>query len=208
MIMDHSEASGLLARSAVLQTETEMIGLEEAFGRILGEDIEALENVPSFDRSPYDGYAFKASDTERASEDQPVTLSVTENIRAGQMPELEVARGEAVRLMTGAPVPRGADAICKYEDTEFTESSVTIRKSFRPGDNIVRDYDLVPEAMEECGYEILTRGGFDEAGYGLRLWNKKRKADAGTLGKSRIISDQPSVRLLSGIEKAEGMRHI
>ena len=137
MIMDHIEASGLLVRSAGV-VGTESIGLEDAFGRILGEDIEALENVPSFDRSPYDGYAFKASDTEGASEDQPVTLSVTENIRAGQMPEHEVARGEAVRLMTGAPVPRGADAICKYEDTEFTESSVTIRKSYRPGDNIIK----------------------------------------------------------------------
>ena len=136
MSMDYREAAGQLAER-VLQTETEMIGLEEAFGRILGEDITAQENVPSFDRSPYDGYAFRALDTNEASEEHPVTLEVIENIRAGQMPELEVTEGRAVRLMTGAPVPYGADAICKYEDTEFTEGSVTIRRSFRSGDNIV-----------------------------------------------------------------------
>ena len=136
MSMDHREAIRLLTYN-VVRIGTEDIDLQDAFGRILGEDIMAQENVPPFDRSPYDGYAFMASDTEGASADHPVKLSVIESIRAGQMPQQKVTKGTAIRLMTGAPVPKGSDAICKFEDTQFTERSVTIGQSFRPGDNII-----------------------------------------------------------------------
>ena len=137
MSVDHSEAVRLLT-DRVDRIETEESDLENAFGRILGEDVTARGNVPSFDRSPYDGYAFKASDTEDASADHPVTLAVIENIRAGQIPRQRVTGGTAIRLMTGAPIPEGADAVCKYEDTDYTDDSVSIRQSFGSGDNIIK----------------------------------------------------------------------
>ena len=134
--MDYREAMELLV-SRVSPVGTEEVDLEKCAGRVLAEDITAGENVPSFDRSPYDGYAFLAADTEGASEEHPVTLRVLENIRAGQMPSQKVVPGTAIRLMTGAPVPDGADAVCKYEDTSFTDSTVTLRMSYRSGENVV-----------------------------------------------------------------------
>ena len=136
MSTEYQKALQLLTDS-VCQVGTEEVDLEKSFGRILAADIKAEENVPAFDRSPYDGYAFRADDTKDASVEHPITLNVIENIRAGQMPEKRVDSGTAIRLMTGAPIPAGADAVCKYEDTVFTDNSVTISQSFRSGDNIV-----------------------------------------------------------------------
>ncbi|MCR4807812.1 MAG: molybdopterin molybdenumtransferase MoeA, partial [Lachnospiraceae bacterium] len=116
----------------------EEISLLEAFGRITGEDITAGENVPPFDRSPYDGYAFRAGDTDGVTADKPVTLSVIENIRAGQTASCMVTCGTAIRLMTGAPIPEGSDAVCKYEDTDYTEEAVSLKREYRPGENIIR----------------------------------------------------------------------
>ncbi len=126
-----------LALGAVKKVETERIPLENCFGRVLAEDLVAAENVPAFDRSPYDGYAFRAEDTKEASERRPVTLKILEEIAAGGISHVPVTPGTAVRIMTGAPIPPGADAVCKYEDTEFTESEVTLRFPAGPGDNII-----------------------------------------------------------------------
>ena len=86
MSMDYHEALKLLSDN-VCPVETQETDLAGSFGRILGDDIKADENVPSFDRSPYDGYAFMADDTKDASPEHTVTLKVIENIRAGQMPK-------------------------------------------------------------------------------------------------------------------------
>ncbi|MCR5358018.1 MAG: molybdopterin molybdotransferase MoeA [Lachnospiraceae bacterium] len=117
---------------------TENVSLEKLKGRILAEDITAAENVPGFDRSPYDGYVFKAEDSKGAGEAQGVTLKVIENIRAGQSASLKVIKGTAIRLMTGAKIPEGADAVCKYEDTDFDDLTVTLKREYRPGENIVK----------------------------------------------------------------------
>ena len=153
--MDYREAMELLI-SRVSPVGTEEVDLEKCAGRILGADITAGEDVPSFDRSPYDGYAFRAEDTADASEENPVTLQVLENIRAGQMPVREVVPGTAIRLMTGAPIPVGADAVCKYEDTSFTDSSVTLKMSYRSGENIVTAGEDIRQGtlVLEKGYRI------------------------------------------------------
>ena len=117
---------------------TRVAGLEKLCGRILAEDITAAENVPCFARSPYDGYAFKSADTENITGSIPsVTLKVTENIRAGQVAKKTVTEGTAIRLMTGAPIPEGADCVCKYEDTDYTDDEVVIKRTYRSGQNIV-----------------------------------------------------------------------
>ena len=121
---------------AVTVVATEQIPLGEAYGRVLAMDVIAKEDVPSFDRSPLDGYAFRAEDTTEASKEHPVTLKVIDYIPAGDISHAPVTKGCAVRLMTGAP--EGADCVCKYEETAFTETEVKI---FRPGkanDNIIR----------------------------------------------------------------------
>ena len=134
----HYQQARTLLLQQVAPLETEIVPLEQCGGRVLAEDIAAEEDIPPFDRSPYDGYAFRASDTAGASPERPVTLRVLEEIPAGNVPRFPVMLGTASRLMTGAPIPVGADAVVMYEKTQFTQDTVTIFQSFAPGTNIVR----------------------------------------------------------------------
>ncbi len=132
-----TEARELLLGSA-RPVETERAPLQEAGGRILAADLNAAEDVPPFDRSAYDGYALRAADAARASKDRPVTLTLTETIAAGTVPRVEVTPGTAAHLMTGAPIPSGADCVINFERTSFTAETVTLFAPLRPGDNVVR----------------------------------------------------------------------
>ena len=134
--MEYDEAAKLLV-SIVQQTDMEMVRLDECGGRILAQQLIAGENVPAFDRSPYDGYAFRAEDTACATKDAPVVLQILEEIPAGAVPSCEVTAGTAVKILTGAPIPKGADAVVMYEKTSFTDQEVTIYSPSSPGDNII-----------------------------------------------------------------------
>jgi len=120
-----------------VETERVPLGAERLVGRVLAEDVTAAEDVPPFDRSPYDGYAFRAADTAGADREHPVTLRILEEIPAGSVWTQTVGPGTAAKILTGAPVPPGADAITKYEETEFTADTVTISAAFSSGENIV-----------------------------------------------------------------------
>ena len=117
---------------------TEEVDLAKSAGRLLGQEVRAAADVPGFDRSPYDGYAFRAQDVAGASAFAPVTLSVVDNIAAGDVPHEYISIGTAARLMTGAPVPEGADAVVPYEVTKFTDTEVQIFSAAKEGQNIVR----------------------------------------------------------------------
>ena len=138
--MNHSlsfeEARALLLEK-VQSVGAETLPLEACGGRVLHKTVTAPYSVPPFDRSPYDGYAFRAADSAGASRETPVTLHVLEEVAAGSVPSRRVTQGTAVRIMTGAPIPEGADAVVMFEKTEFTEETVTLFESARPGDNIV-----------------------------------------------------------------------
>ena len=90
----------------------------EALGQVLAEDAVSRYDIPPLDNSAMDGYAVQASSVVGASEGSPVTLRVVGSVAAGELPHDEVTPGTAVRIMTGAPVPRGADAIVPFEDTD------------------------------------------------------------------------------------------
>ena len=134
--IDYEKARDLLLEYAS-PVGSERFPLEESFGRVLAEDFTAAESVPSFDRSPYDGYAFRAEDSREASPDHPVTLRVLEEVRAGGWPTQKVGEGTAVKILTGAPIPEGADAVVMYERTRFTADQVTLTRPARSGENIV-----------------------------------------------------------------------
>lgn len=125
----------LLAHCVPLPAERVL--LEAAEGRVLAADVTAKEDIPPFRRSPYDGYALRAEDTAAASPEHGVTLSVVEEIPAGHAPAHPVCPGQAAKILTGAPVPEGVDAIVKFEDTEFTAETVTIFSPCRSGENVV-----------------------------------------------------------------------
>jgi len=95
--------------------------LAEGLGLVAAEDVLARDNVPGFDNSAYDGYAVQAADLARASADSPARLHVVDEIPAGRVSSLTLQPGEAARIMTGAPIPGGADAVVPFEDTDRTD---------------------------------------------------------------------------------------
>lgn len=115
----------------------EKISILEALGRVLGEEIVAERDNPPWDNSAMDGFAVRWEDIKQEQSIQkPVTLSVIEDVPAGTMPSKAVGCGQAIRIMTGAPIPRGADTVLKVEDTEHTSDSVRVFKPEPKGANI------------------------------------------------------------------------
>lgn len=109
----------------------ERVALTEAAGRVLAEAVDAPVDHPPWDTSAMDGYAVRVEETRGASKSRPVLLRVVEEIPAGRIPERPIGTGESSRIMTGAPLPRGADAVVKIEDSRRGEGSVEI---FSEGD--------------------------------------------------------------------------
>jgi len=134
----------ILSCIEVLEPETKPI--LDCLGQVLAEDIRSTIDIPPLDNSAMDGYAVKAEDTHGASEASPKILSVTGKIAAGSMPRGEVKRGSAIRIMTGAPLPQGADAVVPFEDTDEVArkashrdlSQIGILREVREGTNIRR----------------------------------------------------------------------
>ncbi|MCI0763789.1 gephyrin-like molybdotransferase Glp [Bacillus sp. TL12] len=122
------------------QGEIETVSITESYGRILGEDVVADHDVPHFDRSPYDGFAIRAEDTKDASQDHPIEFEVVGEIGAGSVFIDEVKAFEAVRIMTGAAIPKGCDAVVMLELTEGFEHNgktyMKLKRSFKTGDNV------------------------------------------------------------------------
>lgn len=137
-VLSYIEARDLLVEQ-VQTVSTETINLEACAERILAQDITAIANVPPFDRSPFDGYAFRSEDSRKASKEHPVTLQILEEIPAGGISHCPVTNGCAVKILTGAPIPAGADAVTKFEITEFTDETVTLFEPSESGSNIVRE---------------------------------------------------------------------
>lgn len=130
------EAQNLLLEKAILPGESS-VPLMDALGRILSRDIVAQDNVPCFDRSPLDGYALLAKDTEGANPADPVCLKVLEEIAAGYVASCKITSGTAIKVMTGAPLPEGADVVVKYEEVERKKGIVSIFKPLKSRDNVV-----------------------------------------------------------------------
>jgi molybdopterin molybdotransferase len=122
----------VLAHTPALPAED--VGLEDALGRVLAEDVASDLDMPPFDRSAMDGYAVRAADVSVP----PVVLDVTEVVRAGQVPERGVEAGQAIQIMTGAPVPRGATAVQRVEKTRPADGRrVEVLASVEEGENVV-----------------------------------------------------------------------
>ncbi|HDP79721.1 MAG TPA: molybdopterin molybdenumtransferase MoeA, partial [Spirochaetes bacterium] len=117
----------------------ERVPVFEAAGRFLSEDIVAGENIPPVDNSAMDGYAVIAADTRDATADNPRELRITEEVRAGGSAQgIRAEAGLAVRIMTGAPVPAGADAVIQFEDTRERGNRLEIYRQVGEGENIRR----------------------------------------------------------------------
>ena len=124
-----------LSRAAAAVLEEEQVPLPQALGRTLRRPVFAPFPQPPFDRSPLDGYALRAADIVSASEEMPALLRVAEKVCAGQVPSHPLAPGQAVRVMTGAMLPPGADCVIRQEDTDLGEERVRIFHAVAAGEN-------------------------------------------------------------------------
>jgi molybdopterin molybdotransferase len=113
--------------SRVGELDRELVRLSVALGRVLAADVESAVTHPAWDNSAMDGFAVLSRDVARASREKPVVLKVIDEIPAGSLPTRAVGPGEAVRLMTGAAVPTGADGVTRLEHTEPGPEPDTIR---------------------------------------------------------------------------------
>ncbi|MCI8515902.1 MAG: molybdopterin molybdotransferase MoeA [Hungatella sp.] len=113
------EAVEIITQAVRTIEDRERVTLAEAAGRVLAETCCSDMDNPPFDRSPLDGYAFCSRDVERASEEAPAELEVTEILYAGSWYEREIGPGQAVRIMTGAPIPPGADCVIRQEEVKI-----------------------------------------------------------------------------------------
>jgi molybdopterin molybdotransferase len=164
--------------------------LLEACGLVLSEDVVARDDVPPFRNAAMDGYAVRACDTIDADWQRPVTLRAIGEIAAGEAKALAVAPGTAVRIMTGAPLPAGADAVVRFEETnnpsQFSEAATTVEvfRPAKPGDNV-----------REAGEDIAAGSVV------LRQGRQLSPADVGVLAAvgrpTAVVQRRPVVAVLS-----------
>ncbi|OIR11732.1 molybdopterin molybdenumtransferase [mine drainage metagenome] len=189
--MEHlraSEALSLILESVPLSAG-ETVRLEQSLGRVLAAAVSANRDLPPYDVSAMDGFAVRSVDVASV----PASLAIIEDIKAGNMPTKTVQAGQCARIMTGAPMPRGADAVIRVEDTQALRAGdVQIDKTVKPG-NDVRPRG---ESMKN-GEVVLTAGTEITPGVIGVLATVKAAQFA--------VYRRPSVAILSTGDELEGM---
>lgn len=170
--------------SQEIYTKQIEVPLESSVNYILAEDIVATYEIPRFNKSPYDGFALRSKDTEGANGEHRINFTVIDHIGAGSVSEKEVGPFEAVRIMTGAEMPKGADAVVMLEQTVEDEQSFTIRKSFNVNENV----SLKGEETQ-IGDTVLNKG---------QQINPGAIAVLATYGYTQVkVFDKPSIGVIA-----------
>ncbi len=135
---------------------TENVAFTEALGRVLREDVVATYDIPQGDNTAMDGYAVRAGDIAAASGEAPAVLRVIEDLPAGVVPTREVVAGTAVRIMTGALIPSGADTVAHVEITDGGSEQVRVFQSLKAGTNLRRRGEdmRAGEVVLQCGTPV------------------------------------------------------
>ncbi|RMG83957.1 MAG: molybdopterin molybdenumtransferase MoeA, partial [Chloroflexi bacterium] len=178
--------------------------ITQCLGRVLAKDIFATEDLPPFANSSMDGYAVRAEDIAQASPDTPVTLKVVMDIPAGHAPEQPLKHGEAARIMTGAPMPEGADAVIPVEDTDSDWQKQTLTplpehvRIFRAieagayvrqiGENVKKGDFVLPKGRELKPQDIGMLAGLGIANVTVK---RKPKVAIISTGDELIGVDEP-----------------
>jgi molybdopterin molybdotransferase len=139
--------------SNVYPLGSEKVSILDGLGRVISEDIQANRDIPPLDNSAMDGYALKYEDVQKASSNDPVRLEVIEDLPAGFISKKKLERGKAIRIMTGAPIPKGADAVIPVEETKKENGSVLIFKTVGLGENIRKSGEDVKK-----GDRVISKG--------------------------------------------------
>lgn len=118
------------------KTRTQVVPLDDSLGRVISDSINSPIAVPLFDNSAMDGFALKSDVTKNADPTNPVTLKISGEIQAGDPPFELLDTDSTIRIMTGAPIPKGADCVIKKEDVEEINGVIKISESVKEGNNI------------------------------------------------------------------------
>ena len=175
----------ILEALEIIKRETFALGVEtvdlrESTGRVLAEEIRADMDLPPFDRSQMDGFAVRAKDTKNA----PVKLKIIGEAVAGKGFTGEIKKGEAVRIMTGAPVPAGADAVQKVELTKENNGFIEILEATKEKQNIIRRAEEI-----EKGAEVFSKG---------EIITENMIASLASFGYAKVkVAQRPKVSILA-----------
>jgi len=173
----------VLAHTSVLAPE--VVESTAALGRILAEPVTSNRDLPPADNSAMDGYALRAADVQTASGDAPVRLERAFEIHAGGRPKQPLESGECARILTGAPVPEGADSVIRQEDTQVDGQTILVTQQVPIGDHIRRRGEDTRQG--ETVLREGTRVGAAETGM------------LASLGRSYVaVRRRPRVAILSG----------
>jgi molybdenum cofactor synthesis domain-containing protein len=152
----------------------EDVTLLEAYNRVLKENIVSKLDIPPFNRSTVDGYAVKAEETFGADENQPVTLKTSGMVSVGEQPQVVLGKGETAEIVTGAPIPQGADAVVMVEDTERENDNLKVFSAVTLNENVMKKGSDI-----KTGETVLNAGqvlGASEIGVLAALGLTKAKA--------------------------------
>lgn len=170
--------------SSVERMGSERLHIMDSLGRVLAEEIVSRLNLPPFDNSAMDGFALRADDIKSASHEDPVSLQIIEELSAGVLPSAKVEFGTAIRIMTGAPLPKGADSVLRVEDSREEAGRVFVLKPIERGENIRREGEDIRK-----GQTVLSIGG---------ELNPGAIAMLASLGQSSVmVTQRPLVGVLS-----------
>ena len=180
----------ILKAAAVFKTER--VKCTESLGRILAEDVLSNRNHPPYDISAMDGYALIYSDIEGSTKGSPAVLNIIDDIKAGDCPKAKVTPGTASRIMTGAPIPEGADTVIRVEDTDCNDSDAKIFTPSKKGSNIrLLGENLMTDDL------VLTKGiDIGTAELGILAMVKKAEVE---------VYRRPRVAILSSGDELEGL---
>jgi len=174
---------------------TEVVGLDDCLSRVLAEPLSARRDVPPRDNSAMDGFALTAAMTQSASENTPVSLPIVRTIKAGDLAGSPIKEYEAVRIMTGAPIPEGVDTIVPVEDTYVEAEELFLTKPAKKGDHIRR-----------AGEDIKYTDNILLAGRPLRA------ADLGLIASQGIaqikVYRRPEVAILATGDEVVGLGEV
>ncbi len=197
MIQVEEATRKLMAKARPLGAEE--VPVLKALGRVLREDITSPFPIPPFSKSAMDGYAVRSVDVVAACEESPVELRVLEDVPAGKVGRHRVTKGTAARIMTGAPIPSGADAIVMVEYTERTSEGVRIMQEAPKGEHVAP----VGEDVRK-GQRVLRAGDMIRAAeMGMIASTGRSKVKVGIKPKVRVLSTGSEV-LMPGKELKPG----
>ena len=150
--MEFKESKELLI-SKVHILNTESVSIDSAYNRVLASDLIATKNVPSFNRSPLDGYCFNHEDTIGASETCPKYFDIIEEVPCGKVATKKIGENQSIKILTGAKMPDGANCVIKFEDVSVSNNRLELTKELKHNENVILIGEDVKEGM------ILSKKG-------------------------------------------------